>query len=358
MTSHHPLPQPPLHAESAPTTALSSPSLSVSPSPSPTGPYHRAARAIPHRSYWWRPLVAVAVAGFVWIVMNLQVMTPLMILGEIWPAAATSPSLMDPLNPVDQFLGLGMLALLVPAVLVGSLAGYGRAGIALSVLGRFRWALMGRAALIVVPVYLLINTVLNLVLEREAIVVPEFGPGVILAWLVVLVLAPLQCAGEEFAFRALPMQVFGTWLRWPLIGILVPVPLFVLGHGYNWVGQIDIALFAIVMGLLAWKTGGLEIPILLHTANNWTLFAISPLIPGFTEQGEVGFLGLALALAPMLGLSAGIWWWYSRRAGLGLWEPQRGRVQTLSSVSSSDGPSAPVEAPSSSAASTSRPLSV
>ncbi|MGO1927062.1 MAG: CPBP family intramembrane glutamic endopeptidase, partial [Brachybacterium tyrofermentans] len=102
----------------------------------------------------------------------------------------------------------------------------------------------------------------------------------------------------------------------------------------------------------------LEIPILLHTANNWTLFAISPLIPGFTEQGEVGFLGLALALAPMLGLSAGIWWWYSRRAGLGLWEPQRGRVQTLSSVSSSDGPSAPVEAPSSSAASTSRPLSV
>ncbi|MGP9845374.1 lysostaphin resistance A-like protein [Brachybacterium sp. 107] len=332
------------------------------PRTTPSQPYHRIARAIPHRGYWWRPLVTTAVAAFVWIAMNLQVMVPLMILGELWPAASTSPSLMDPLNPADQVLGLGMLALLVPAVLVGSLAGYGRAGIVLSVMGRFRWGLLGRAALVVVPVYVLLNMVLNLILEREAIVIPHLGPAVILAWLVALLLAPLQCAGEEVAFRALPMQVLGTWLRWPLLGILVPVPLFVLGHGYNWVGQIDIALFAIVMGLLAWKTGGLEIPILLHTANNWTLFAISPLIPGFTEQGEVGFLGLALALVPMLLLSAGIWWWYSKRAGLELWEPQRGRGQTLSSASasstSSASPSAPVAVSAPSAESTSRPLSV
>ncbi len=321
---------------------------------SPAQPYHRSAHAIPHRHYWWRPLVTIAVAGIVWIAMNLHVMVPLMIIGEVWPALATSPSLTDPLNPADQFLGLGMLALLVPAVLVGTLVGYGRAGIALSVLGRFRWGLMGRAALVVVPVYVLLNMGANLILEREAVVVPPLEAGVVLAWLVALVLAPLQSAGEEFAFRALPMQALGTWLRWPIVGILVPVPLFMVGHGYNWVGQIDIAAFAIVMGLLAWKTGGLEIPILLHAANNWTLFAISPLIPGFTEQGEVGLLGLALAMVPMLLLSAGIWWWYSRRVGLGMWEPQRGRGQTLSSVSSS----ALAPAPAPSADSTSRPLSV
>ncbi|HEX7351003.1 CPBP family intramembrane glutamic endopeptidase [Brachybacterium sp.] len=317
-------------------------------------PYHRLARALPHRSWWWRPLVTLVVAAFVFVVMNLQVMVPLLILGELWPPAATSSSLADPLNPADQFLGLGMLALLIPAVLVGTLAGYGRAGIALSVTGRFRWGLLGRAALVVVPVYVLVNLVLNLVLEREAIVPPPLEAGVVVAWLLALVLAPLQSAGEEFAFRALPMQVLGTWLRWPLIGILVPVPLFVLGHGYNWLGQIDIAVFAIVMGLLAWKTGGLEIPILLHAANNTTLFAIAPLIPGFTEQGEVTMLGFVLAMSPMLLLSAGIWWWYSRRAGLGVWEPQRGPGQTLSSTRPSS--SGAVCAPS--AAITSRPRSV
>ena len=292
-------------------------------------PYHRAARAIPHRRYWWRPLVTIVVAFAAYVVMNLQLLVPLVIASVIWPNLAPSATLMDPLNPVEQLMGLGMLALLVPAVLVGTLAGYGRAGIALSVTGRFRWGLLGRAALVVVPVYVLLNLVLNLILEREAIVMPPLEAGVIIAWLLALLLSPLQSAGEEFAFRALPMQLLGTWLRWPLIGILVPVPLFMLGHGYNWLGQIDIAVFAIVMGLLAWKTGGLEIPILLHTANNWTLFAIAPLIPGFTEQGEVQLLGFVLAMVPMLLLSAGIWWWYSRRAGLGLWEPQRGSVQTL-----------------------------
>ena len=57
-----------------------------------------------------------------------------------------------------------------PAVLVGTLAGYGRAGIAHSVVGRVRWGLMGRVALVVVPVYLVVNVGVNLVLAREEIV--------------------------------------------------------------------------------------------------------------------------------------------------------------------------------------------
>lgn len=327
----------------------------------PAGPlaYHRAARLLPHRHHWWRPLVAVAVAAVVYVMSCVQLMVPLLVAGEISPAFAVSETLADPLNPVDQLLGLGMLALLVPAVLIGSVAGYGRAGIALSVTGRFRWGLLGRAALVVVPVYVVINLVGNLILERDAIVVPPLGAGVLLAWLIALVLSPLQCAGEELAFRALPMQALGTWLRRPVLGILLPVPLFVLGHGYDWLGQVHLAVFAIAMGALAWKTGGLEIPILLHTANNWTLFAIAPLIPGFTEQGEVTWLGFWLATIPMLALSAGIWWWFSRREGLGRWEPQRGTGQAPWIAGSVDRPAAePSPEAASSAAMTSRPLSV
>src|SRR5699024_9119270 len=156
--------------------------------------------------------------------------------------------------------------------------------------------LMGRAAVAVVPVYLMVNAVVNLVLEREAMVVPPRGAGVLLAWVLGRVLLPLQCAGGGLVFRARAMRTVGSRLRRPVLGILLPVPLFVLGHGYSWLCQVDIAVFAVVMGLLAWKTGGLEIPILLHTANNWTLFAIAPLIPGFAERGEVELLGLVLAM--------------------------------------------------------------
>ena len=286
--------------------------------------FHRLPRAIPHRGYWWRPLVAVAVAAVTYLAMFLLLIVVSLVTPAVWPGLDISAEMTDPLNPLDQFISLGMLALGLPAVLLGTLAGYGRAGIAHSVIGRFRWGLLGRVAIVVVPVYLLINVGVNLLLARNDLVVPALDATVLAAWAIALLLAPLQSAAEEYVFRALPLQALGTWLRWPVVGILLPVPLFVLGHGYDWLGQVDIVLFALTMGLLAWKTGGIEIPVLLHAVNNTTLFALAPLIPGFTEQGEVNVAGFLLATVPMLLLSAGIWGWFSRREGLGAWEPRRG----------------------------------
>ncbi|MDF2498717.1 MAG: family intrarane metalloprotease protein, partial [Arthrobacter koreensis] len=60
--------------------------------------------------------------------------------------------------------------------------------------------------------------------------------------LVAVAVVPFQAAAEEYAFRGLLMQVIGSWLRHPAFAILLPVPLFVLGHGYGLVGQIDVAI--------------------------------------------------------------------------------------------------------------------
>lgn len=290
----------------------------------PSLPFHRLAHAVPQRRRWWRPLVAVGVAALVYVAMFLALMTLLLLTGEIWPAFATSPELDDPLSAADQIGTLGLIALMIPAVVIGTMAGYGRAGIVHSVLGRFRWRLLGRVAIVVLPLYVLLNTGSMLLLRREEIAAPPVDLSVVIAFLAILVLTPLQSAGEEYAFRALPMQMLGTWMRTPALGILLPVPLFVLGHGYDWVGQIDIVAFALAMGMLAWKTGGLELPILLHAANNLTLYVVAPLIPSVMEQGAVHPAMLLQSTVPMLLITAAIWWWYSRREGLGLWEPQRG----------------------------------
>ena len=293
----------------------------------PAVPFHRLARALPHRRWWWRSLVAVTVAGAAYLVMVLQLIVLGLVISAIVPGTDPSAELSDPLNPMDQLLMLGMLALMLPALLIGTLAGYGRAGIAHSVRGRFRWGLAGRAATVILPVYLVVNVGVNLLIGAEQIVVPELTAGVLLAWAITLVLVPLQSAGEEYVFRVLPMQALGTWLRTPLLGIALPIPLFVLGHGYAPLGQVDIAVFALCMGLLAWKTGGIEIPVLLHVANNGTLFALGPLMPGLLEQGEVTISGFVLAVVPMLACTAGVWWWVSRREGLRLLEPVRGTAR-------------------------------
>lgn len=286
--------------------------------------YHRLARAIPHRRTWWRPLAAVGLFALTFGVMGLVLILAGLAVAAVFPTLMPSASMMDPRNPMDMLGGLGLIALFVPAVLIASRIAYGSAGMTHSVRGRFRWGLLGRAALVVVPVYLVLNIGVTVAVGGADFEMPPLTAPVIAAWVIIVLLVPLQAAGEEYAFRALPMQMFGTWLRSPLWGILIPVPLFMAGHEYHWVGQVDLAVFAIAMGLLAWKTGGLELPILLHVANNWTLFLLAPLMPNALEQGAVPPSALLFSTVPVLLLTAGLWWWHSRREGLGLWEPTRG----------------------------------
>jgi membrane protease YdiL (CAAX protease family) len=92
---------------------------------------------------------------------------------------------------------------------------------------------------------------------------------------IVLLLVPVQAAAEEYIFRGYLMQSIGRWLRHPAFAILLPVPLFVLGHGYDLLGQIGVGLFAVAAGWLTWRTGGLEAAIALHVVNNLSAFLLS-----------------------------------------------------------------------------------
>lgn len=296
------------------------------PRPPSSGEYHRLPRLAGHRSWWWRPVVALLVFGASYALVLILLMVPLVILGVLVPALAPSLELSDARNPMDMLLTLGMVALMIPATLIASLAAYGRVGLTHSIAGRIRWRLMGRAAIVIVPLYLLLNTAGTLLSEREALEVPAPSAAVVTAYALIVLLVPLQAAAEEYAFRALPMQALGTWLRSPLWGILIPVPLFTVLHGYHWVGQVDVAVFASAAGLLAWKTGGLELSILLHVANNWTLFIVAPLLPGVLEQGTVPVTALLASTLPTVLFTTGLWWWFSRREGLQMREPARARA--------------------------------
>ena len=111
-------------------------------------------------------------------------------------------------------------------------------------------------------------------------------------------------------------RFFGTWLKSPLWGIILPVPLFMLGHGYDWVGQIDIACFALCMGALVWRSGGLELAILVHAANNTMSFLLAPLTPNSLEQGAVNPAALLFSLPLIFGITAWLWWWVGKQYGV------------------------------------------
>lgn len=69
------------------------------------------------------------------------------------------------------------------------------------------------------------------------------------------------------------------------------------GHAYNWVGLIDIAIFAVCTAVLTWRTGGLEASIALHAVSNTIFFgygALDMVDPNATEIGWQQMLGASL----------------------------------------------------------------
>lgn len=86
-----------------------------------------------------------------------------------------------------------------------------------------------------------------------------------------LILVPLQCISEEYVYRGLMMQTFGSWFNIPILAIILQSVIFALSHGYNSLGNIEIFISGLIMGFLAWKTNGIEVSSAFHTANNLSL---------------------------------------------------------------------------------------
>ncbi|MFC7403293.1 CPBP family intramembrane glutamic endopeptidase [Citricoccus sp. GCM10030269] len=244
-------------------------------------PYHRLARR-PPRYRWWRPLLALVTTAGVWAAMVLALMVVLGIAAVVDPGlgvavdeALAPDAPMDLHQPVTALLALGMIAIALPAVLIGVRVGGWRAGLVSSVAGRFRWRLLVRCLAVAAALYATVQGVGLFVEQPEGLAddIPGLaGEGLWMLVMVVLVV-PLQATAEEFLFRGLLMQSIGAWLRHPAWTILLPVPLFMIGHEYSWIGQIDIFVFAVAMGWLTWRTGGLEAAIGLHIVGNTFAFA-------------------------------------------------------------------------------------
>lgn len=96
----------------------------------------------------------------------------------------------------------------------------------------------------------------------------------ILTLILTLLLTPLQTCGEELVFRGILMQGLGSWFKKPILAIILQSLIFVLMHPYNFIGMMDIFVFGILYGIVAWKTNGLEASMAMHTANNAFLFVL------------------------------------------------------------------------------------
>ena len=94
----------------------------------------------------------------------------------------------------------------------------------------------------------------------------------VVGFILCTVLGPLQCIAEEYLFRGLLLQTFGSWFRFPAIAIALSALVFASQHPYDLTGVIEIFLTGVAFGVIVWYTKGLEASSALHIANNMTIF--------------------------------------------------------------------------------------
>ncbi|WP_344119719.1 CPBP family intramembrane glutamic endopeptidase [Kocuria aegyptia] len=232
------------------------------------------------RNRWWKGLLSILAIGAALAVFSI--------------ALSLGATLVDLLlgNSTAEELAGGRIAL-TPALLLAtnlSLIAAAAVGAVLhrylhrqpigtlhSVAGRFRWNWLGRASVVVVPLFVAYAAVIAL-LETSGPTVLDATTWAFLA--IVLLTTPLQAASEEYLFRGVIQRAAGSWVSGAVpsfvLGTLVSAVLFSLAHFATdgWLIAYYL-VFGIAMSLLTQFTGGLEAASLVHAANNVLLFLVS-----------------------------------------------------------------------------------
>lgn len=226
-------------------------------------------------------------------------------------------------TPLRQAAGSLSLALLIPWSMLLQRVLYGVPAASLhSVTGRFRHGLLGRTLLAFAPLLLV------------AVAIPFLEPAETFPWttadlvafaLVTLVVTPLAAAGEEYGIRGLMFRVVGSWTRGArsglVLGTVVTTVLFSLLHGT--LDPYLLTTYFVLFGSMAvvtWRTGGLEVAIVLHavynTAGLLLALVLQQDIGGALEgRGEAtGSLVYLVPSAALLVITALVWW-MTRRPG-------------------------------------------
>nr|WP_221381548.1 CPBP family intramembrane glutamic endopeptidase [Actinoplanes polyasparticus] len=182
-------------------------------------------------------------------------------------------------TPLTHAAAMLSLALLLPWSMVIQRWLYGVPGASLhSVFSRFRFALFGRALLFILPVCVAALVVSDHLAPEPRNVWSETDVLWMLA--ATLLLTPWQAAGEEYGFRGLLFRIVGSWTRGSraglVLGLIVMAVIFAASHAASdaWLNLWYVVL-AVGTGLITWRTGGLEVAIVLHALWNTLGFVFS-----------------------------------------------------------------------------------
>lgn len=291
------------------------------PLPAPGTEYHQFLRT--QRNRWWKGVLVIGllVVGF----LVVSVVTGLAAIAfEVATGRVRQEELGPDTVPITPLVLLAVnlsAASLIPLSMLLQWGFYGQPVRWLhSVRGYVRFDLMAKAAVVIVPifgVYVLASIFLSPAAPSGPFTAESVGLLV-----VVLLTTPLQAAGEEYGARGLVARAAGSWAVRPMTSLLVSTAvsaaLFCVAHGAGdpWL-IFYYFFFGVAMSVVVWRTGGLEVATLIHTANNLLLFVVAiiagqDLGAGLDRSDGAGGPWVLIPIALLTAVTAFVWWWARR----------------------------------------------
>jgi CAAX protease family protein len=298
----------------------------VSPMPDSPRPYQQMLRGPRYR--WWKPLLCLVLVIPMAVLMMGLAIVPVLIAGFVTGApdlityATRATTDIANLGPIG-FIYLNLtLIVLIPASGLSIWIVHGiRPRFLASVAGGIRWKWLLRCIAVILPLWA-VYTALGVLVEPFTSPRPDQWVALLL---IVLVMTPLQAAGEEYFFRGWIMQNVGAWFARPMVGLvaslIVSAVAFSTAHlsPDPWILG-TIACLAVAAGLVTWRTGGLEAAIAMHAVNNVLTFLVVVIFGGWSQA----FVGAQTTGTPMMlllalaanGIVLALILWQAKRAKL------------------------------------------
>ena len=309
-----------------PTSQAVQPPRPVSAMPDGPRPYQQMLRGPRYR--WWKPLLCLLLFLCLFLLMAMLAIVPVLIAGLVSGApdlvaylTRTTTDIAN-LGPIG-FIYLNLsLIVLIPASGLSIWIVHGiRPRFLSSVAGGIRWGWLLRCIAVILPLWAL-YTALGVLAQPFTSPRPDHWIALLV---IVVLMTPLQAAGEEYFFRGWIMQNVGAWFARPIVGLvaslIVSAVAFSTAHlsPDPWVLG-TIACLAVASGLAAWRTGGLEAGIAMHAVNNVLTFFFVLVFGGWSQA----FVGEQTSGTPMMlvlavavnGAALGLILWQAKRIGL------------------------------------------
>lgn len=288
--------------------------------------YQQLLRGPLHR--WWSPLFSLLVLVAIAIPIMIAALLPVVIIGAVVNVANplewtfTSISDVNRIGPVAfLYVNLSLIALIPAAGLSIWIGHQIRPRYLSSVGGGIRWSWLMRCMLLTLPIWLVYIGI-------SAVVDSPQGPRPddwMLLLLMVFLLTPFQAAAEEYFFRGWILQNVGSWFARPILGLVVSIivstAVFAAAHlsPDPWIIG-SLACLAVASGVAAWRTGGLEAGIAMHTVNNVTALTMVILFGGwdqaFITQTSTASPAVFILALIVHGSALALILWQAKRKGI------------------------------------------